>query len=250
MSESIFTSIIEEWADRDWASYANAPAFETSKKHDRAMRRIFRRYEKNTRKFRPRSEASIRHVGRRVTVAILVIILAALAGCAVTHIIEQSFKSGEKGDYTFLYLNDTELNCPSEIEKKYYLSELPESFKFFQFDYGSWSEQTDADGNRKATFYSTHEVYCDNYIGKSVLLEQIAKPHYIPEGFITQNSEVTEIEINGHSAFVIEELRMNIIETTIIWDNGDYIIRMSGNLNKDELIYLAKSIKLSENMTV
>ena len=248
MSESVFTSIIEEWADRDWASYADAPSFTTSKKHDRAMRRIFKRYERNTRKFRPRSEASIKHVGRRVTVALLVIILAALAGCAAVHLIKQSFKSGEKGDYTFLYLNDTELNCPSQIERRYYMSELPESFEFFPFGYGSWSEQTDADGNRKKTFYSTHEVYCDNYIGKSVILEQTAKPHYIPEGFITQNCEMSEVEINGHSAAVIEKNDNGWIY--IIWDNGDYIIKLWGNVDKNFIIDLAKSIKLSENLTV
>ena len=250
MSESIFASIIEEWADRDWASYANAPAFETSKKHDRAMRRIFKRYERNTRKFRPRAEASVRHVGRKVTVALLVIILAALAGCAAVHLITQSFKSGEKGDYTFLYLNDTELNCPSEIEKKYYLPELSKDYEIFSFGYGCWSEQIDDDGNRRTVAYSTRDDYFNIYLGRRVVLEQTAKPHYIPEGFITQNSAVTEVEINGHTASVIEELRMYSIETTIIWDNGDYIIKLWGNVDKNFIIDLAKSIKLSENMTV
>ena len=248
MSESIFASIIEEWADRDWASYADAPPFETSKKHDRAMQRIFRRYERNTRKFRPRSEARIKHVGKKVTVALLVIILAALAGCAAVHIITQSFKSGEKGDRTILYLNDTKLNCPSEIEIRYYMSELPESFEIFSFGYGSWSEQTDADGNRRTVFYSTRDDYYSNYLGKTVVLEQTAKPHYSPEVFATQNCEMSEIEINGHSAAVIEKHDSGWIY--IIWDNGDYVIKLWGNVDKNDLIKLAKSIKLSKNLTV
>ena len=87
MTDSVLKSLLEESFEREWAAYANAPEFKTSKKHNRAMNRNFKRYEKNTRKLYSQSTVKFRNIPRRTMIAVLVIILAVLAGCAATYFI-------------------------------------------------------------------------------------------------------------------------------------------------------------------
>ena len=251
MSESIFASIIEEWADRDWASYADAPSFTTSKKHDRAMRRIFKRYERNTRKFRPRSEARVKHVGRRVTVALLVIILAALAGCAVTHIITQSFQVTEMNNRTYLSsINKGEDS--DRIREKYFIPELPEGFELVSLDFGT-NEYSVKWGTRKCRIRIPHDVlsvYKNKQTGQHITFQQIVHKSFGSVGYCSDEGELSEVVINWHYGAAFETQFNDAPYTCITWDNGDYIMVLTGTLNKDDLLDLAKSIKLSEEKIV
>ena len=228
MSESIFASIIEEWAERDWESYADAPTFITSKKHDRAMRRIFKRYERNTRHLRPQAEIRVRTVRRRIAVILLVIILAVITGFTAAYFISQSFRGEIHKEYTELFPIDRE-NCPEVIEEKYYLSELPEGFE---------EESSDS-----SPFYE-YIRYKNTQTGQTIAFEQWAKPSFDSTNLNTEKGELVEVEINGHNGYSLELDYDEQITTNIIWDNGDYIIKISGNLSKNELILLANSTKV------
>lgn len=59
----------------------------------------------------------------------------------------------------------------------------------------------------------------------------------------TEKGELVEVEINGNSG-VILELNDNKNSTVLIWDNGDYILLIAGNLPKEEGLRLVKSAKI------
>ncbi|WP_367258754.1 DUF4367 domain-containing protein [uncultured Ruminococcus sp.] len=58
------------------------------------------------------------------------------------------------------------------------------------------------------------------------------------------DNEQTTLDIYTDS----DEQPYSIYETyedhTIVWDNGEYVFEISGNLNKDELLELCRSIKI------
>ena len=230
MSEITLAYAIEEWAKRDWESYTDTPEIKTSKKHDRAMKRIFKRYERNTQHLRPRSEIRIRTVRRRITVALLVIILAVITGFTAAYFITQGFRGEVHSDNTELFPINIE-NCPTVIEEKYYLPELPEEF-----------EEDISDSNP----YHWFITYENEQTGQTITFEQWTKSELGSTHYSADKGELVEVEINGHYGLLIESSRNNKISTYIIWDNGDYIIQLSGDLPKNELLDLAKSAKKAE----
>ena len=230
MSESIFASIIEEWAERDWESYADASNFETSKKHDRAMRRIFKRYERNTRMLRPKAEIRVRTVRNRIIVALVVIILAIFTGFTAAYFISQSFRGEVHKNNTELFPINME-NCPTVIEDEYYLYEVPDGFEII---------------NTRSDPFSKTEIYKNKQTGQIITFEQWTKPTFNPTHFNTEKGELVEVEINGYYG-VILYLSDNQNYSELIWDNGDYILQISGDLPKSDLMNLAKNAKLFEN---
>ena len=56
----------------------------------------------------------------------------------------------------------------------------------------------------------------------------------------TENAETTAIDINGNEAVYFYD---NHNYSHIIWDNGDYIIDISSNIDKNALISIAKSVE-------
>ena len=231
MSEITFAFVIEEWAKRDWESYADTPEIKTSKKHDHAMQRIFNRYERNTRKLHPRSEIRIRTIRRRITVALIVIILAVVTGFTSAYFISQGFRGEVHSDNTELFPINTE-NCPTVIEEKYYLPELPEGFEFLSL---------------KSTPYYEAVIYENNQTGQTIMFEQWTKTEFDPVHFNTEKSKLVEIEINGHSGVILDVSIETNNAISVIWDNGNYILKLFGNCDKNELLDLAKSAKLLEN---
>ena len=234
MSEITFAYVIEEWAKRDWESYADTPEIKTSKKHNRAMQRIFKRYERNTRKFRPHLEIRIRTIRRRITVALLVIILAVITGFTAAYFISQSFRGKVHSDSTELFPIDTE-NCPIVIEERYYLPELPEGFELL---------------SSSPTPFSETIIYKNDLTGQTITFGQWTKPDFDSTHYNTEKGELVEIEINGHSGVLLDVSTDTRNATIVIWDNGKYILELFGNLTKSDLLDLAKSAKKLENYIV
>lgn len=82
----------------------------------------------------------------------------------------------------------------------------------------------------------------DDYI--MVELKQWVKKHYFEWVNAATDSEITTIAINGNEALYY--LRENIGFHVLMWDNGEYIIYLRGNLDKNSLIEIAKSVKKVE----
>ncbi|MGN0683976.1 MAG: hypothetical protein ACI4JY_09900 [Oscillospiraceae bacterium] len=101
------------------------------------MKRIFKLYDKNTRKLcadnRPKMQHPKRLTLKHTVVLVALIFLAALAGCTVAYFISQSFRGDVHREYTRIFPIDT-ANCPTTIEEKYYLPEVPEEFEVLETD--------------------------------------------------------------------------------------------------------------------
>lgn len=225
MSECVFDTILQEWAENEWEGYADTPEFKTSKKHDRAMKRIFKLYDKKTRHLRSQSEIRIITIRRRIEVALLVIILAVITGFTAKHFISRGFRGEVHSDNTELFPINTE-NCPEYIEEKYYLPELPEGFEVFQTD---------------STPYYEYIAYEKMQTGQTVVLKQWVKSAFHSTHLNTEEGELVEVEINGHTGVFLE---VNSFCTLVIWDNGDYILELSADLPKYQLLNLAKNAKV------
>lgn len=228
MAECAFDLILREWFESEWEVLADASEFKTSKKHDRAMQRIFKRYERHTQKLRSHSDFRTINVQKRFVIAILVIILAALAGCTAAYFISQSFRGVVRSDNTELRPISYE-NCPTVIEDKYYLSELPEEFEIL-------------DSHSTPFFESVS--YENTQTGQTITFSQWAKPEFDPAHYNTEKGELIEVEINGHSGVFLDLSDDYESSSQVLWDNGDYILELAGNFNKNNLLNLAKSAKV------
>lgn len=227
MSECAFDLILEEWAESEWEEYADAPEFKTSKKHECAMKRIFKLYDKNTRHLHLHSETRIITIRRRITVALLLIILAVITGFTAAYFISQGFRGEVHSDNTELLPIIME-NCPTVIEDKYYLSELPEGFEII-------STRSDP--------FSMTTIYKNNQTGQTISFHQSVKENYSVH-YNTEKGELVEVEVNGHNGVFLEIIIDNKSLTGITWDNGDYILEISSTLSKSSLINLAESAKV------
>lgn len=230
MCESIFASIIDEMAERELARYSEIPPFKTSKKHDRAMQKIFKRYERNTRRLRPQAEIKARTMRKRIIVALVVIILAVFTGFTAAYFISRSFRGEVYSDNTQLFPINME-NCPTVIEDEYYLSELPEGFK---------------KTSTRSNLFSMTAIHENSQTGQTITFRQWAKPEFDSVHYNTEKAKLVEVEINGHSGVFLDLSNDNQNFTQVIWDNGDYILLLAGNLSKTELFNLAKSAKVLE----
>lgn len=228
MSECVFDTILQEWAENEWEGYADIPEFKTSKKHDRAMKRIFKLYDKNTRHLRPQSEIRIITIRRRITVALLVIILAVITGFTSAYFISRGFRGEVHSDNTELFPIDTE-NCPTIIEYEYYLTGLPEEYEVISTGSDPFSRDT---------------IYENKQTGQTIVFKQWIKPEYDSIHLNSEKAELVEVEINGHAGVFLSVDQDEYNHTFVMWDNGDYILELSGDLPKDMLMDLAKSAKV------
>lgn len=116
-------------------------------------------------------------------------------------------------------------SAPEIIEEKY---EITYDLNDYTIDYHEYNE----------TFRNTVYVN-DNYV---IDFSQYTKSAY--DLLInTENAETTAIDINGKEAVYFYD---NHNYSHIIWDIGDYIIDVSSNINKSELIKIVNSVKKIE----
>ena len=231
MAECEFDLILEEWFESEWEELADAPEFKTSQKHNRAMKRIFRRYERNTRKLRPRTDIGIRNTRKRLLVAMLVIILAVLTGCAA-YVMSKSFRVEGQGKYTEVTLLSIE-NCPTIIEDKYYLSGLSNEF-----------ELTDTQIPSATNPPYIVKCYENKQTGQRIRFKQYIKSEYGLHRYHTKGLKFIELEINDHSALFFNHSTDDYDMTWVLWDNGDYLLSVMGDLPKKDLLDLAESTKV------
>lgn len=247
MAECAFDMILEEWDDREWEELADVPEFKTSKKHDRAMRRVFRLYERNTRKLRPRPDVKVGNAAKRVLIVVLAVFLALIAGCSATYFIS-GFRSTVYADCVEISFYSGLDDCPKTLENTFYLSGLSENYTVVH--------KSDTDTYRSFLYRNTQT-------GKLVMFRYGVKSRYenLPTWFDTDNGSLSEIMINGNSGLYYEgektpHRRINNLfgafrdyhdHSTIysfMWDNGDYIFEVYSDLPKKDIMNLAKSAKV------
>ena len=60
------------------------------------------------------------------------------------------------------------------------------------------------------------------------------------------NNTMHPINIGGHDGVYIDYSTDANVVSSVIWDNGDYIMQLEGVLTKEEIIALAESVKIKE----
>ncbi len=239
MNENILEEIVAESYRREYEQFDNAPEHNFSIKHQFNMKRIFARYARNVNKFKQKEQK--RHfeetthsqnlsLRQKLFVAVLIIVLMTLLVGWVAVYISKDFHGTVYHDYTQIFPVDTD-NCPQRIECRYELSEIPDGFELVET-------------------VSSPVVVSTKYHNKttSVTIDivQCVKTHYDPN-INTEHHKIEEIDINGHVGLCLDFSDDEHSSALIMWDNGDYIIDIGGNLSKDTLIHLAKSTKKIEN---
>lgn len=235
MSEDILKRILQEISDEEIAQYKK-PAFKPSLRHRLAMKRIFARFEKNTRQTESVSEpfltAQNKHIrlSTRLLIIIAVIVCAALLTGAVIVYISKSFHGTIFPDNTRLFAVDTE-NCLTTIEYKYYLPKLPEGFEPVE---------------QITTPFKEDIIYKNEILGQTIRFSQYTKNHFSPH-YNTEYHDFEEIEINGHNGLCLDFSDDEHNDSLIVWDNEDYILEISGDLSKHDALNLAKSAEILNN---
>lgn len=235
MSETEFKLILEQVCAANYSVPADVLEHRFSHRHNRRMKRIFKLYEKNTSKMhadnRPKIQRPQKLTLKYAVMLAALIFLAALAGCTVAYFTSQDFRGEVHKEYTRIFPTNTE-NCPATIEEKYYLPELPEEFEVYE------TEQTSLNVYISYRDYSTRET---------IVFRQIVKPDFPTMHLNTEQCDFQEVDINGHCALLLDYNSIGKKYSGVIWDNGDYVIELCGNLSKNQIIDLAKSTKIYEN---
>ncbi|MDE5770199.1 MAG: DUF4367 domain-containing protein [Ruminococcus sp.] len=116
-------------------------------------------------------------------------------------------------------------SAPTTLEKIY---EITYDISDFEIDYFEENE------------YSRYIIYVKDDI--TIYFSQYTKEMYHPS-INTEDAEILTMDINGHEAIYFTD---NNNYTRLIWDNGDYIISIGSNVDKNILIQMAKSVQKVE----
>ncbi len=239
MSENVLKEILLEVHRIECGVIDDLPDFKPSLRHRLAMKRIFSRFEKNARKLRnartiqepPKTEHRTRRysIKQRLLIAMLIIILLTfLTGCvnAVVKFVSEHFSGIVYEDNTQLFAADLE-NCPQTIEYQYALTNVPEGFEFIETD---------------SSLTNICTLYLNSSTGQIITLNQWVKSQFSPH-YNTEKSKFEEITINDTTGLFIDFSDDKIKSSALIWDNGDYIIEISADLDKDGMLGLLNITK-------
>ena len=235
MNESVFKTILQEHSMNEWAKYENAAQHAFSKKHERRMKRTFELFEKNTRKYHVGECDSYRnHIKfsrKSILLMCLLVFLAIITGCTVAYFISNNFRGEIYDVSTKLSIIDID-NCPSVIEEKYVLSGLTDNFEIID----SFSMPI-----------SEYVCYKNKSTGDTINFTQWVKSEFDSSNYNTENNNFTEVKINDWNGLCLELIDNESYYSGVIWDVGDYILEISGNVDKNTIVNLAKTAKIVNN---
>lgn len=235
MNENDLKEILAEICEEEIAELNMFPPFKPSLRHRLAMRRIFTLFERNSRKTAVSSPMISASHGKRLNLKQRMIVILAVIICAafltgfIVVYISRNFRGTVYEDNTQLFAINTENGLPT-IEYKYYLPELPDGFEIFE---------------QISTSSDVYTLYENEISGQVIALYQYTKTGFTTR-YNTEHHDLEEIEINGHGGLCIDFSNDKRDSSIVIWDNDDYILELSGNLDKESLLVLAKNAKIFE----
>ena len=240
MNENILRDILLEVHEIECGVSDDMPDYKTSLRHRLAMKRIFARFDRNTRKLRNTErnrETQIIERGtrrysikQRILITMLIIILMAfLVGCAsaIVKFISEYFNGTVYEDNTQLFVVNLE-NCPQTIEYQYVLTNIPEGFEL---------------NETLSSMTSVYTLYSNELTGQYITIQQWVKTHYTPH-YNTEKGTFEENKINGTTVLFFELSSDERNNSVLIWDNDDYIIEISADLDKNNVLDLLNITKL------
>lgn len=241
MNENILRDILLEVHEIECGVSDDLPDFKPSLRHRLAMKRIFARFDRNMRKLRntrrtveaPTIEHRTRryNIKQRVLIATLIIVLMAfLAGCAsaIVKFVSEHFNGKVNEDNTQLFVINLD-NCPQTIEYQYVLTNIPDGFELI--------ETTLSPTN-------TYTLYLNSSTGQYITLQQSVKTYFFPH-YNTEKNKFEEINIKDTITVLFLDLSIDKQDSwVLIWDNGDYIIEISADLDKNSALNLLNITKI------
>lgn len=232
MDVNILKSILQEMVNNEWTSFVNVPEPNFSRRHNRKMNRIFNLYEKNTIELRSinsyEPQKRIKLTRRTIQLILVAVFLATLAGCAIAYYVSQNFRGEIFATHTELTLVNID-DAPLNIEQVYYISELPDNFEIV--------EEVSSPFHRCI-------IYKNASTDQEIVFDQRVKTKSYSINYNTENHDIEEVIINDRVGLCLDLSDNEHDYCGVIWDNGDYIIKISGNLPKTELMVLAKCTKI------
>ncbi len=163
--------------------------------------------------------------GRRIVctaAAVIIILASSLSVEAVREAIHDFLMNIFKG-HTAVSVSGTIEDYPTVIEEEYEIANLPEGFE--QVDYY-------ADNKFVLTSYSNGDDY--------ILFEQTVYYDFI-ENFDNSYSKLEYYTDMLGQEYLIQDTGHNYCVT---YNNGEYIIQITSNLNKDSIVNLCKDTKI------
>lgn len=127
--------------------------------------------------------------------------------------------------YSEISYVDDEMSAPDTIESIYSITYDLSGYEIDYEDYGSISRNI---------VYKKDDIYIDYY--------QWVKSEYNMH-LNTEDAEISQVEIQDREAIYYCD---NQNYHNLIWDNGEYVIYISSNIGKNELIDIANSVQKVE----
>ncbi len=193
--------------------------YEFSEKFERKMNKLIERRNK------PYFNLICTTGRRAACIAVTIIILSAstLSVKAVREAI-YDFIVNIFGNHTTVSVNiNSEIDYPAIIEEEYEISNLPDGFEL-------------VDRNRDdGTIFSAYSNG-DQYI----FFEQFVHDSYTVD-FDNEHSEIEYYTDESGQEYIIQNTEQDYC---ISWDNGEYVLKITSNLDKNNILYLCKSTKL------
>lgn len=230
--------IISGYYENEFAKAADIPMPQLSLRHKIRMNRIFKQYARNKNQAlntisyeKPYRETARRplSLGKRIIIAALIVILLAFMTGFVITFVSKGFKGVVYNDNTHIFAINAE-GCPTQIEKRYVLSVVPEGYEL----YGSDSDDT-----------WSYTDYINVEANKYLSFEQYVKSEFNPH-INTEGNELRETTINGCNAVCVEFKNNQSIGSMVIWEDQDYVLKLSGDFSLEEAMELAEKMQLMD----
>lgn len=235
MNESDFKDILAEICEEEIAELNRFPPFKPSLRHRLAMKRIFALYEKKAHmttsnpQMIPASQSKHLRLSKRLIILFAAIICATMLTGFMLVYSSKNFHGTVYNDNTQLFAVNTE-NCPTTIEYEYYLSNLPDGFEMVEHD---------------SLSFHVYTLYENTSSGQFITFSQYTKEKFTPH-YNTEHDNFEEIVINDHHGIFIDFSDNEHFGSIVVWDHGEYILEIIGDLPKNSLANLAKSAKVLE----
>jgi len=232
MNEDVLREALGEMMKREFAEFDDPPKWKFSLKHRLAMHRIFARYERNVRKLKEKSiekTAPIQHnkprlsFKRRLVIALCIVLLMTLLVGWTLVFTSRDFHGTVHHEYTLINAKNLE-NAPQTIEYEYALNAVPNGFEIIE---------------RISSPIAVYTLYKNKATNQTIALHQWVKSHYKPH-VNTEHHDLEEIDINGNTGLCIDFSHDTCYHSLLFWDNGDYIIEISTDFDKECTIDLLK----------
>lgn len=194
------------------------PNYIFSDKYKRKINKLIKRREKPYFKL-------ICTTGRRIVctaAAIIIILASSLSVEAVREAIHDFLMNIFKG-HTAVSVSGTIEDYPMVIEEEYEIANLPEGF-----------EQVDYHADKMSVF----AMYIND--DKYIFFQQIIYDNF-SENFDNDKSNIEYYTDTSGQEYLIHKIGS---EYCVILNNGKYIIQITSNLNKNEIINLCKDTKI------